>query len=168
LNVDFPEIISLSELCANANLFTYCSNDPNNYFDPYGFAKWLINIQITKALIFVVDLAIAMLFAFLTCLAAVKLKYVAVKIAMWFSKSRILNKMLDLFTKVAILIVEAIHTIVYAISDTVPKWALSLSTSIIAGVLIDLIELSPAEIILSILDRYDGDGKSGYIRYIKV
>ena len=66
------------------------------------------------------------------------------------------------------LIVGAIHTVIYAISDTVPQWALRLSAISIAKVLIDFIELSPAEILLNILDRFDGDGKSGYIRYAMI
>ena len=61
-----------------------------------------------------------------------------------------------------------IHTIVYAIADTVPKSALKFSVAAVAKVLFDLIDLSAAEILLNLLDRYDGDGKTGYIRYIKL
>ena len=73
-----------------------------------------------------------------------------------------------LFFKLAGLIVEAIHTVVYKIADRVPEWALKFSTAAIAAVILDLIDLSPAELILTLLDKYDGDGKSGYIRFIKV
>ena len=168
LNSDYPEIVFATELCTDSNLFAYCGNAPTYYFDLYGYARWLINIKITKFLTNLVDLAIVVLIAFFTCLAAVKMKITAFKIVSWLKKNAIRKKLERILTQVALLIVDAIHTVVYKIANTVPDWALNISVLMIVNALLDFIELSPAEILLGIIDRYDGDGESGYIRAVKI
>lgn len=53
----------------------------------------------------------------------------------------------------------------YNISDAVPKAFRTISITLIADKLMDLIDLSPARIILNLIDSIDGDKKSGYIRW---
>ena len=168
INADDQSILNIELGFLSNNLFAYCDNNPIMNSDPMGLARWLINIKIVDWLIKIVDFAIVILAAFLVCLAAVKAQALVQKICSWFAKKSLKKKLEVLAFKLAGLIVEAIHTVVYKIADRVPEWALKFSTSAIAAVILDLIDLSPAELILTLLDKYDGDGKSGYIRFIKV
>ena len=126
-----------------------------------------VNINITKTLIIAVDLVITALVAFLACFAAAKFTKAAVKIAGWFGKKSLKAKLTNLINKLAGLIVGIIHDVVYTIADTVPKRTLHFATALIADALLDIIDFSPAEALLRLIDRFDGDGKSGVIRFVK-
>ena len=168
INVDEHSTINVEIGIFSNNLFVYCNNNPVMNSDPIGLAKWLIDIKITDWLIGVVDVIIVVLAAFLVCLAAVKAQALAKKICSWFAKNSLKKKLESLVLKLAGLIVEVIHSVVYKIADTVPNWALKLSTTAIAAVILDLIDFSPAKLILTLIDKFDGDGETGYIRFVRL
>ena len=117
INADDHSMLNIELGFLSNNLFAYCDNNPIMNSDPMGLAKWWINIKITDWLIKIVDVVIVILAAFLVCLAAVKAQALVQKVCTWFAKNSLKKKLEKLVFKLAGLIVEAIHTVVYKIAD---------------------------------------------------
>lgn len=103
----------------------------------------------------------------MACFVAAKAWSATLKFISWVNKHWVKKKMAVFATKIASWIVEAIHTVVYKIANTVPDKVLKLSTVVIADALLDFIELSFGEFLLHIIDMCDADGKSNWIRFGK-
>lgn len=49
--------------------------------------------------------------------------------------------------------------------NSVEKVRISIGAAVIAAYISSLIEFTPGNIVASLIDRFDKDGKSGYIRF---
>lgn len=163
LNGDEPALIGASGTLLSNNLYSYCDNNPVMNRDFSGY--WYINIKITDRLVYIVDLILLCLSIVIAGIIVAKAGKVAAKVISWFSKKSFKKKLTKICTVLAKAIFGFLEGIIYNIADAVPKAFRTISITLIADKLMDLIDLSPARIILNLIDSIDGDKKSGYIRW---
>ena len=163
INADDALFIDATGTLPGCNLYSYCENNPVMFVDPYGC--WKINIRITDRLIKIIDGLLIVATLLVSGIMIAKSAKLALKVASWFSKKTIKSKLNNIALKCATVIFDSLHNVIYYFANTLPAWFKGVSITLISDYLMDLIDFSPAKIILSLIDYFDGDKKSGYIRW---
>lgn len=158
LNADDSEILGLSDSILGYNLFAYCVNNPINSFDRNGY--WVISINTTAAG-FIIDAFITVVLPYiLTAFKAVRLAKIA-KLSNAFNK-----RFSDAVNKLARAIYNGMDSILYKIMGKAANAATrSYTVSRIKRMIENVLSFSIGYAIACIIDRYDKDGKNGYIRF---
>ncbi len=158
LNADAVEFLGASISVVGYNLFAYADSNPVNYADPFG--NWIISLN-TKAVGYVLELLIMVTLPYI--LTAFK----ATRLAAWARTVKVFRKIYDkAIAGLSVMIYNAMDLIMYNIAGKAANAATRAFT--IAGIktwLAGILSFSIGYGIARIIDHFDRDGSSGYIRF---
>ena len=139
------------------HLYAYCANNPINYVDPSG--HWRINISRTVGGFICSTFLITVIF--------IRTAFNAARLARWAKKYRGFRNIFDkAINKLAKSIYSIMNSILYEIAGRQANVVTrSFTVARIKGILDAVLTFSPGYAIAYIVDCFDGDGKSGYIRW---
>ena len=157
---DMPELMGVSGGIYAYNLYAYCENDPVNNYDMFGF--WIINLK-TGTVAIVLDLILTVLAINFAFFAPAKALSWSRKIFSWAKKA--FNRVINTISYV---LADSLDTIMYELLkkyNSAGKVRISIGATTIAWFISTLIDLTHGNIVANLIDNFDKDGKSGYIRF---
>ena len=161
INADIPEMAAMGLFTGDVlstNLFAYCVNNPVMNYDPTGY--WVVSLS-TVVVGFALDFLIT---AFLPYIFTA---FKATKLAAWAKASKFFSKIYN--NAIAFLskgIYNAMDRILYNIMGKAANAATKAFTlSAIQKWVGDILNFSIGYGIAWLIDRFDRDGPSGYIRF---
>ena len=160
ISADEPMLLGISGGIYSYNLNAYCENDPVNNYDMFGF--WIINLK-TGTVAIALDLILTVLAISVAFFAPAKALSWSRKLFSWAKKAfnRIINT-------ISYVLADSLDTIMYELLkkyDSAGKVRISIGAAAIAWFISTLIDLTPGNIVANLIDNFDKDGKSGYIRF---
>lgn len=160
LNADDTKLLKEFSKGLEYNLFSYCANTPINAIDPFGY--WFINISVWTA-----GLVLDVIILLITVVAINVAKMSAIK---WLRN--ISRAMKNLWNNLVRAISTAIaNSMNWIMQKFFSKYThttaarIRLSANQIANFINNYISYTVGYALASIIDRYDRDGRSGYIRF---
>ena len=158
LNADLVAFLGASVSVIGYNLFAYANGNPVNYADPLG--NWIISIKTTIAGV-IID------FLILIAIPYILTAFKATKLAAWAKTVKAFRKIYDkAIGGLSMMIYNAMDLIMYNIVGKAANAATRAFT--LAGIkkwVGGILSFSIGYGIAWIIDHFDRDGKSGYIRF---
>ena len=160
INGDEPLYLLISSNLQQYNIYCYCENSPIKNVDFLGY--WSVSLKVSSVAV-ALDLILTLLALSVAFFAPAKALSWSRKIFSW--AKRTFN---NLINKIAYVLANSLDTIMYELLkkyNSVGKARISIGAAAIAAFISTLIDLTPGNIVAKLIDRFDKDGKSGYIRF---
>lgn len=160
LNADDTKLLKEFSKGLEYNLFSYCANTPINAIDPFGY--WFINISVWTA-----GLVLDVIILLITVVAINVAKMSAIKWMRNISRA-MKNLWNNLVRAVSTAIANSMNWIMQKFFSKYTHTTaarIRLSANQIANFINNYISYTVGYALASIIDRYDRDGRSGYIRF---
>ena len=160
VNSDDPLFIIIASNTQQYNTCCYCENSPIQKVDLLGC--WAISLK-TSSVAITLDVI-------LTILALGAILFAPAKAISWASKifSWAKNAFNKLINTISYALANSIDTILYELLkkyNSAEKVRITIGAGLIASFISKFIDLSPGNIVANLIDRFDKDGQSGYIRF---
>ncbi|MBQ2866168.1 MAG: hypothetical protein IJE90_06615 [Clostridia bacterium] len=160
INSDEPLCLLIASNLQQYNICCYCENSPIKNVDFLGY--WAVSLKVSSVAV-ALDLILTLLALSVAFFAPAKALSWSRKIFSWAKKT--FN---NLINKIAYVLANSLDTIMYELLrkyNSVGKARISIGAAAIAAFISTLIDLTPGNIVAKLIDRFDKDGKSGYIRF---
>ena len=160
LNADEVSLLGATNTLLGYDLFSYCENNPVSNDDRFGYWKISLKVDVVAVVLNVI-------------------LYLAVIVVQLYAKAKILNAARKLFRSVrqkfdkiimsiSVFLVNAFDTILYEVFkhyNSAGVARITVAASTLAKAITYLLDFSIGKMVASVIDRFDKDGKSGYIRF---
>ena len=160
INSDEPLCLLIASNLQQYNIYCYCENSPIKNVDFLGY--WAVSLKVSSVAV-ALDLILTLLALSVAFFAPAKVLSWSRKIFSWAKKT--FN---NLINKIAYVLANSLDTIMYELLrkyNSVGKARISIGAAAIAAFISTLIDLTPGNIVAKLIDRFDKDGNSGYIRF---
>ena len=160
LNSDEPLCLFISSNLQQYNICCYCENSPIKNVDFLGY--WTVSLKVSSVAV-ALDLILTLLALSVAFFAPAKALSWSRKVFSWAKR-----KFDDLIKKIAYVLANSLDTIMYELLkkyNSVGPKRIGIGAAVIAAFISTLIDLTPGNIVANLIDRFDKDGKSGYIRF---